>query len=344
MFDIYTITRKNVKQMKAYSSARDEFKGQANICLDANENPFPTALNRYPDPQQSNLKAEISKQKNIQINQIFIGNGSDEAIDLLYRAFCEPGISKAIAFPPTYGMYEVLAAINNVELINIPLNKSFELPHLETIKSLLPDTGILFICSPNNPTGSSTSLKRIRELSENFKGLVVVDEAYIDFSEQETAISLLKYVPNLVVLQTFSKAYGLAGARVGMAFASSEIIAVLNKIKPPYNINSLSVDAAMKVLIDNKIKYQINTIKEERNQLTSQLVKLNIVSEVFPSDANFLFVRFVNSNLVFESLIKRGIVVRNRSSQVDNCLRITIGTKEENQTVMQALKELSANS
>jgi histidinol-phosphate aminotransferase len=341
MFDLDKITRKNIQQMKAYSSARNEYKGKADVWLDANENPNQTNLNRYPDPLQLSLKEEISKLKNVATYNIFIGNGSDEAIDLLFRAFCEPGSSKAFIFPPTYGMYVVSAAINNVEVKEIPLTESFELPPSEKIKVQLSPTGLLFICSPNNPTGNSTDLKRIKEIASYFNGLVVVDEAYIDFSENKSAISLLEETPNLVVLQTLSKAYGLAGARIGMAFANPDIIAILNKIKPPYNINTLSMKAAQEVLSKNEtVSEQINEVKEERSRLETQLLKLKFVEHIFPSDANFILVQFSNSNLVFNALLKAGIVVRNRATQVENCLRITVGTKKENNQLLKILKDI----
>ena len=341
MFSIDKITRKNIQQMKAYSSARSEYKGKAEIWLDANENPHETDLNRYPDPLQLRLKEEIAKLRGIEMNKIFIGNGSDEAIDLLFRAFCEPGSSKAFTFPPTYGMYEVSAAINNIEVEEIPLTENFELPPSEKIKRQLTTTGLLFICSPNNPTGNSTDIERIKEIAASFNGLVVVDEAYIDFSENKSAISLLEEIPNLVVLQTFSKAYGLAGARVGMAFANPDIIAVLNKIKPPYNINTLSMKAALDVLSNSEtIASEINELKEERNKLEIELLKLKIVERIFPSEANFLLIQFSNSKSVFNALLKAGIVVRNRATQVENCLRITIGTKIENNQLLKILKDL----
>jgi histidinol-phosphate aminotransferase len=341
MFNIDTLTRKNIQQMKAYSSARSEYKGKADIWLDANENPNETDLNRYPDPLQLRLKEEISKLKEVDPNKIFIGNGSDEAIDLLFRAFCEPGSSKAFIFPPTYGMYEVSAAINNVEVEKIPLNENFELPPSEKIKAELSPTGLLFICSPNNPTGNSTDLQRVKEIATCFSGLVVVDEAYIDFSENKSAISLLAEIPNLVVLQTFSKAYGLAGARIGMAFANPDIIAILNRIKPPYNINTLSMTAAQEVLSNNeKISIQINEIKEERNRLVIELLKLKFVNRIFPSEANFLLIQFSNSKKVFNTLLNAGIVVRNRATQVKKCLRITVGTKIENNKLIKILKDL----
>ena len=341
MFDINTITRTNVKKLKAYSSARDEFKGEANIWLDANENPYNTFLNRYPDPLQYELKKEVSVLKEISEDQIFIGNGSDEAIDLLFRAFCEPGLSKAILFSPTYGMYEVSAAINNVELVSIPLTSDFEIPSIEIFENELKSTGLLFICSPNNPTGNSTALETVKEIAEKFYGLVVVDEAYIDFSKNDSATSLLTEIPNLVVLQTFSKAYGLAGARVGMAFASPSIISILNKIKPPYNVNSLSIDAAKKALADKEIfDNQITEILDERGNLENELSQLSGVLNVYPSDSNFLLVQFLDAEKVFNKLVEEGIIVRNRSTQIKNCLRITVGTNAENKQLLTTLKEI----
>ncbi len=342
MFDIKSITRKNILNMQAYSSARSEFKGKADVWLDANENPNTTNLNRYPDPLQLQLKGEISKLKNVPLEQIFIGNGSDEAIDLLFRAFCEPGKNKATIFTPTYGMYKVSAAINNVELVEIPLTKTFELPNQQTITSKTKEGGLLFICSPNNPTGNSIELERIRQVAAEFKGIVVIDEAYIDFSPNKRAVSLLGEIPNLVVLQTFSKAYGLAGARLGMAFASPEIITILNKIKPPYNVNTLSIKAALEV-IQNKeyVQEQIAQIIIERKRLRIALLNLLFVQKIYPSDANFLLVEFEDSESIFTQLIGKGIVVRNRNSQVKNCLRITIGTAEENQKLLNVLNEIS---
>ena len=248
MFNIENITRKNVFKLAPYSSARQEFTGEASIWLDANENPFETEINRYPDPNQTAFKTEISALKNISMNQIFIGNGSDEAIDLLFRAFCEPGEDKSYIFPPTYGMYEVSATINNVETVKINLTTDFKIPECSDILKVIDSKGLLFICSPNNPTGNVYSLARIKEIASKFKGVVVVDEAYIDFSKTESAISLLEEVPNLVVLQTMSKAYGVAGLRLGMAFANEQFITVLNKIKPPYNVNSLSQIEGLKTL------------------------------------------------------------------------------------------------
>lgn len=340
MFDLERITRKNIQQMTAYSSARSEFEGSADVWLDANENPNNSLLNRYPDPLQKSLKKEIAKHRKVAVDQIFVGNGSDEAIDLLFRAFCEPGSSRAIVFPPTYGMYEVSADLNNIQTVEIPLSNTFEIPGLSAIKPHFSAPGLLFICSPNNPTGNSTARYRIKEIAQNYNGIVVVDEAYIDFSQSKSAVSLLCEIPNLVVLQTFSKAFGLAGARIGMAFSSKEIIAILNKIKPPYNVNTLSIQAAMDVLkYRDKIRNEIDEIVAERQKLTLALSTIRNVQTVFPSDANFLLVQFKDSESVFKSILKAGIVVRNRASQVENCLRITVGTKEENRKLIKALKE-----
>jgi len=341
MVNIKGITRKNVLEMNPYSSARSEYQGTANIWLDANENPNETGLNRYPDPLQTSLKTEIAALRKVDTDRIFIGNGSDEIIDLLFRAFCEPGKSKVYIFPPTYGMYKVSAAINNIEIVEIPLTEKFELPSFEVIQTKVNAPGLLFICSPNNPTGNSTSMEEINKIALNFNGIVVVDEAYIDFSEQESALSLHNENSNIIILQTFSKAYGLAGARVGMAFSNPEIIAILNMIKPPYNVNTLSINVALEVLSANeRIQWQISKIKQERKLMIKQLIQLEIVKSVYPSDTNFLLVKFSNEELVFQNLLKNGIVVRNRASQIENCLRITIGTKTENEQLIKLLKAI----
>lgn len=341
MFNVDKITRNNIFRLTPYSSAREEFKGEANIWLDANENPFETEVNRYPDPYQVDLKDEISKIKGIDVNQIFIGNGSDEAIDLLFRAFCEPGEDKSYIFPPTYGMYEVSANINNIETVEIELNKDFKLPELKKIVKSIDSKGLLFICSPNNPTGNTYSLNAIKEIASVFKGLVVVDEAYIDFSSTTSSISLLNEVPNLVVLQTMSKAYGLAGLRLGMAFASKQIIDVLNKIKPPYNVNSLSQRDGLKVLKNRvKVNEQIDQLKLERTLLIDSLSLIPSVKKIYPSEANFLLVEFEDSNKIFTTLRSKGIIIRNRTSQIDNCLRITVGSPEQNNILINAIKEI----
>lgn len=340
MFNLKTLTRKNVLEMSPYSSARSEYKGKANVWLDANENPNETGLNRYPDPLQMSLKKEIAALRKVETKQIFVGNGSDEIIDLLFRAFCEPNKSKVYTFPPTYGMYQVSAAINNIEIVEIALTEKFQLPSFEEIQAEINAPGLIFICSPNNPTGNSTSMREISKIAKGFNGIVAIDEAYIDFSERESALSLLNENPNIIILQTFSKAFGLAGARVGMAFSNPEIIAVLNKIKPPYNVNTLSINAALQVLSEiKKIELQINQIKQEREIMSMQLNELDMVIEVYPSDTNFLLVKFKNEKVVFQKLLNNGVVVRNRASQIDNCLRITVGTKTENEQLIKLLKE-----
>ncbi len=340
MFNLKTLTRKNVLEMSPYSSARSEYKGKAKVWLDANENPNETGLNRYPDPLQMSLKKEIAALRKVETKQIFVGNGSDEIIDLLFRAFCEPNKSKVYTFPPTYGMYQVSAAINNIEIVEIALTEKFQLPSFEEIKAEINAPGLIFICSPNNPTGNSTSMREISKIAKAFNGIVAIDEAYIDFSERESALSLLNENPNIIILQTFSKAFGLAGARVGMAFSNPEIIAVLNKIKPPYNVNTLSINAALEVLSEiKKIKLQINQIKQEREIMSMQLNELDMVVEVYPSDTNFLLVKFKNEKVVFQKLLNDGVVVRNRASQINNCLRITVGTKTENVQLIKLLKE-----
>ncbi|PCI94955.1 MAG: histidinol-phosphate transaminase [Flavobacteriales bacterium] len=341
MFNVDNITRKNIFSLIPYSSAREEFKGEASVWLDANENPFETDVNRYPDPYQTELKKALSRIKNVDENQIFIGNGSDEAIDLLFRAFCEPGQDKSYIFPPTYGMYEVSANINNVETVRVNLTADFQLPDSKEIIKAIDSKGLLFICSPNNPTGNIYSLDAIKEIAAIFSGLVVVDEAYIDFSNTTSAISLLNEVPNLVVLQTMSKAYGLAGLRLGMAFASKQIIDVINKIKPPYNVNTLSQVGGLKVLKGiTKVINQINKLKIERTTLIQSLSSISSVIKIYPSEANFLLVEFEDSDKIFTTLRLKGIIIRNRTSEIKNCLRITVGTPEQNKVLINAIKEI----
>ena len=341
MFNVDNITRKNILSLTPYSSARDEFKGEAAIWLDANENPFDSAVNRYPDPYQIEFKTEVSKLKELDVSQIFVGNGSDEAIDLLFRAFCEPGEDKSYIFPPTYGMYEVSANINNVETVKINLTEDFKLPESKDVSRIIDSKGLLFICSPNNPTGNLFSLESIRDIASSFSGLVVVDEAYIDFSNSKSAISLLKDAPNIVVLQTMSKAYGLAGIRLGMAFASKEIIDVLNKIKPPYNVNSLSqIEGLKRIKNKTEIDSQINTIRQEKRSLIKALSTIPVIKKVYPSEANFLLVEFENPDIIFNSLKAKGIVIRNRTSEIKGCLRITIGSPEQNEILIKTIKEI----
>ena len=343
-FDLNKLVRDNVKKVKPYSSARDEFSGEAKVFLDANENSLGSPLtkwyNRYPDPHQQKLKAEISKIKNIDAANIFLGNGSDECIDLLYRCFCEPGKDNVIICPPTYGMYEVSAAINDVEIRRAELLPDFQL-NLELVESLIDiRTKIIWICSPNNPTGNSINYQDIEVLLNNFNGLVVVDEAYINFSRQRSLLQELKEYPNLVVLQTFSKAWGLAALRLGMAFASADIIELLNKIKPPYNINQATQEFALEALQEvGQVNDMIKEIVSMREELSKVFLRIPLVEKVYPSDANFLLVKVRDAVDIYEFLLTEGIVVRDRSKVqlCDQCLRITIGTEKENTLLVDAL-------
>lgn len=345
-FDLLRLVRKNVLAMKPYSSARDEFKGHTTnmIFMDANENPYENGVNRYPDPQQRNLKSILADQKNVGDQNILLGNGSDEVLDLLYRVFCIPEKDSIITLPPTYGMYKVLAETNAVENKEVVLTKDFQ-PDVEKILSLADSTTkLIFLCSPNNPTANSFEAFRIESLLKEFEGLVVIDEAYIDFSEQESWLQRLNEFPNLIVTQTLSKAYGMAGIRLGICYASSEIISLLNKIKPPYNINQLTQQRAKERLLAQKtIRTEIEKIILERNRLISQLKQLDFVMKIYPTDANFLLIKVDNANKRYQQLISNGIVVRNRSTQplCENTLRFTIGTPEENKKLIQTLKNLT---
>jgi len=341
--NIDNLLRNNIKAMQPYSSARDEFKDfeQKMVFLDANESPFENSLNRYPDPQQKAVKALLAKQKSVQTNQILLGNGSDEILDLLFRAFCEPNRDNVITLPPTYGMYGVLANLNAVENREILLSADFQ-PKTELIlENVDANTKILFLCSPNNPTGNSFSEESIVTLIQNFSGLVVLDEAYIDFSENESWLSKLNAYPNLVITQTLSKAYGLAGIRMGILYASSEIISVLNKIKPPYNLNNLSQQKALEVLTKKEIIInRITLIKEEKSSLLKQLLQINFIEKIYPSDANFILIKVDDATKRYNQLLEKGIVIRNRNNQplCENCLRISIGTPEENKLLINTLK------
>lgn len=340
MFQLENIIRENVKRLKPYSSARSEFSGQAEIFLDANENPYETGYNRYPDAYQKELKKAVARLKGTAVENIFLGNGSDEAIDLLFRAFCEPGRDHIIICPPTYGMYQVSADINDVAVKKVSLSTNFELRVPEILAEADTNTKMLFICSPNNPTGNSMDKNAIIEVLENFEGIVVVDEAYIDFSKEESCLSLLEEYPNLVILQTFSKAWGLAGIRLGMCFASAEIIAIINKIKPPYNVNSITQSIALEKLQDRSTKEeQVKVLLGEREELSKQLNLLPWVEKVYPSDANFLLIKMEKPVQLYDDLKRKGIIVRNRSKVhlCEACLRITIGTPEENQVIVKAL-------
>ena len=343
MMEIKDLIRENIKSLEAYSSARDEFKAMSSefVFIDANENPFDTGLNRYPDPQQNLVKEALSKMKGISKEQILLGNGSDEVLDLIFRVFCEPREDNVIVLPPTYGMYEVLANTNAIELVKIPLVENFQPNIKEIVKCQDAKTKVLFLCSPNNPTANSFDASKIETLLKEFNGIVVIDEAYIDFSIEDSWLGRLDEFPNLIVTQTLSKAYGLAAIRLGICYASKEIISILNKIKPPYNVNQLTQDVALKALLNrDEVNNQITAITSERNQLIKDLEKLDIVDKVYASDANFLLVKVDNANLRYEQLLNNGIVVRNRSNQMlcENCLRFTIGTKEDNEKLITTLK------
>lgn len=333
MDSIKSSIRENILTLSPYSSARDEYTGTEGVFLDANENPFGN-LNRYPDPNQYRLKQILSAQKKVAIDNILIGNGSDEIIDLVQRVFGEPKEDAVIICPPTYGMYEVYANINNLKLISIPLTNDFQ---LNTDAILAEKAKILYLCSPNNPTGNA--LENLEFIIQNFNGIVFLDEAYIDFSEQPSLVEKIKQYPNLIVSQTFSKARGLAAARVGVAYASAEIIQVLSKVKPPYNISKLNQEAAINVLADDTVfKNNIALIIEEREKLKTKLLALEFVTKIYPSDANFLLVEMERSTEIFDALIEKQIITRNRNSVVKNTIRITVGTPKENELLLYTLQ------
>ncbi|MBW3544613.1 MAG: histidinol-phosphate transaminase [Bacteroidetes bacterium] len=344
MFDIKQLLRPHLQNITPYSSARDEFSGKATVFLDANENSFGSAtaedFNRYPDPHQLRLKRMIARLKQVPADQIFLGNGSDEPIDLLIRAFCRPGQDHIIILPPTYGMYSVSASINAVAVHEILLRPDFSLDAEAILQQADANSKLLFICSPNNPTGNLMDAGAVERLLQEFKGLVVIDEAYIDYARGASWTSRLDEFPNLIVLQTFSKAWGLAALRLGMAFASRELIEILDKIKPPYNISTLTQDFALRAITNrDKMKRQISLTLFEREQLTKRLVGLPVVEQVYPTDANFLLVKMKDARAIYQSLLEKGIVVRDRSrvKLCDECLRITVGTPDENEQLLEAL-------
>ncbi|MFM9989025.1 histidinol-phosphate transaminase [Flavobacterium sp.] len=343
-FNINNLIRENIKNMQSYSSARDEFKDFTHnmVYLDANENPFSNGINRYPDPQQKKSKGFLSQQNKINENQILIGNGSDEVLDLVFRAFCEPNVDNVITLPPTYGMYGVLANINAIENKEVLLSADFQPNIDDIIKNINANTKIIFLCSPNNPTGNSFDDQTVLSLLKNFNGLVVIDEAYIDFSKNASWLQEINDYPNLVITQTLSKAYAMAGLRVGILYASTEIISILNKIKPPYNINNLSQETAIKKLEQTTLDFQVKKIISERKKMVESLVSIPFIEKTYPSDANFILIKVDDANKIYNQLIENGIVIRNRSNQplCENCLRITIGTKEENEKLMTVLKSL----
>lgn len=337
------LLRKNIKALKPYSSARDEFSGEAEVFLDANENPFNNPYNRYPDPLQWTLKEKIGAIKNVDPKKIFLGNGSDEPIDIVFRAFCEPGIDNVVSIDPTYGMYQVAADINNVEVHRVKLNEDFGFSAQKLLDAANLYTKAIFICSPNNPTANLLDKSEIKKLIEGFDGLVVVDEAYIDFSAESSLLPELDKYENLIILQTFSKAWGMAGIRLGMAFASPEIIRIFNKIKYPYNINILTQQKALELLDQHDQKEEwVNMILEERGKMMRKLFKLPFVQVVYPSDANFILVKMHDARGIYEYLTEQKIIVRDRSkiTLCDDCLRITIGSPKENKKLRKALKEL----
>ena len=343
-FKLDSLVRDNVKVLKPYSSARDEFEDFDTadmVFLDANENPFNNGVNRYPDPQQASVKSILAKQNKVNLNQMLLGNGSDEVLDLIFRAFCEPKVDNVITLPPTYGMYGVLANINAVENREVLLSTDFQ-PQIEKIfKAIDDNTKMIFLCSPNNPTGNSFSEESVTTLLEHFNGLIVIDEAYIDFSEKESWLKKIEQYPNLIITQTLSKAYGLAGIRLGICYASAEIISVLNKIKPPYNVNELTQKRALERL-DNTdaIKSEITAIIWQREDLLKVLHDIKYVEKIYPTEANFVLIKVDDANKRYGDLIAKGIVIRNRTTQplCENCLRLTIGTEEENKKLIEALK------
>ncbi|MBO4451876.1 MAG: histidinol-phosphate transaminase [Bacteroidaceae bacterium] len=340
---IESLVRKNIQQLKPYSSARDEYKGKtASVFLDANENPYGSPLNRYPDPLQEELKRKIAEVKQVPAENIFLGNGSDEAIDLVFRVFCEPRIDNVVAIDPTYGMYEVCANINDVEYRKVALDEHFQIKAEQLLKACDQHTKLIFLCSPNNPTGNDICREEIVKVIEQFRGIVIVDEAYSDFSEQRPfRLDLGKY-ENLIVYNTFSKAYGHAAIRLGMAFASTEIIALFNKVKYPYNVNELTQQKAKELLAEgmSKICQRINLILDERTTVMQAFAQLPLCEQVYPSNANFFLAKVSDANRIYNYLVDKGIIVRNRNSVhlCGNCLRVTIGTKEENTQLLSALR------
>lgn len=350
-FDLVPLLRPHIATLQPYTSARDEYTGKEGIFLDANENPYGSVTdqdhNRYPDPYQLDLKEEIAKIKQVKSSQIFLGNGSDEAIDLLFRAFCNPGKDNVILLPPTYGMYEVSANINDVETRKIALTAEYQLQPDLILQAVDANTKIIFVCSPNNPSGNKVVREDILRLLREFNGIVVVDEAYIDFSDESSFTTLLSDYGNLVVMQTFSKAWGLASLRLGMAFSSKKMIKILNRIKPPYNISGLTQQTVLAAIQKvEKVKMMIEAILQERAYLIAEMNQLDFVEKIHPSDANFLLVRIQNAGYVYDELIEQKIIVRNRSKVqlCEDCLRITVGTRTENDSLISTLKKIYSDS
>ncbi|MEO9570003.1 MAG: histidinol-phosphate transaminase [Polaribacter sp.] len=346
-FNISNLIRENIKSLKPYSSARDEYKDATTnemIFLDANENPFENGVNRYPDPHQNDVKDLLSEIKDVSKENILLGNGSDEVLDLIFRAFCEPNVDNIITLPPTYGMYSVLANVNAIENREVLLNDDFE-PNVNAIlQKADAHSKILFLCSPNNPTGNSFTVSAVEKLLKNFNGLVVLDEAYIDFSEQKSWLEKLDKFPNLIIIQTLSKAYGLAGIRLGTCYASKEIIQVLKNIKPPYNVNELTQQrAVVRLQKIDEIYNEVAQLISERKRLKKELeCCVNYIEKIYPSDGNFLLLKVDDATKRYHQLIEYGVVIRNRTNQplCENCLRISVGICEENQRLMRALKAI----
>ena len=342
--EIYGLIRENIKALAPYSTARDDCKIEMDVYLDANESPFETGINRYPSPFQQELKRLVSSIRRVPAGNIFLGNGSDEAIDLIYRIFCTPGKSSAVVIAPSYGMYSVAGKINDVKIISSELDKEFRLDASKLLSDVEEDTKIIFICSPNNPSGNILDRDEIVKVIENFKGIVVVDEAYIDFSESASLSELIGKYPNLIVLQTLSKGWGMAGLRLGIAIADKMVVETMNKVKYPYNISVINQQKAIEVL-GNAVETleKIRIIKENRSIFAKELSNMDCVVKVYPSDANFLLVKFKEREKIFKELQNRKIIVRDRSSQIncEDCLRITVGTEEENRRVIDAIKEIT---
>lgn len=344
--DIIGLVRENVKGLSPYSSARDEYvsDGSKMVFLDANENPFENGVNRYPDPQQRSLKEVLAKQKGVNASNILFGNGSDEVLDLIFRAFCEPKKDNVITLPPTYGMYKVLSGINDIENREVLLTSDFE-PDVDAILNTVDSNSkLLFLCSPNNPTANSFNSDSVQKLLNTFKGIVVIDEAYIDFSDEESWISKLSAFNNLIVTQTLSKAYGMAGIRLGVCYASDEIVSVLNKIKPPYNVNELTQKRALDRILDiDRVNSEVSDILIERKLLSKALLQLKFIVKVYESDANFILAKVDDATERYHQLLKKGVVVRNRTTQplCENTLRFTVGTKSENQRLIEVLKDIN---
>uniref|UniRef100_UPI004047952A histidinol-phosphate transaminase n=1 Tax=Polaribacter sp. TaxID=1920175 RepID=UPI004047952A len=346
-FNINQLLRENIKSLKPYSSARDEYKDASTkemIFLDANENPFQNGVNRYPDPQQNSVKNLLSSIKKVATKNMLLGNGSDEILDLLFRAFCEPNKDNIITLPPTYGMYEVLANINAIANKKIELTTAFQPKVDQILEAADANSKILFLCSPNNPSGNSFTAEIVEKLLINFNGLVVIDEAYIDFSEEKSWLERLAEFPNLVITQTLSKAYGMAGIRLGICYASEEIIKVLKRIKPPYNVNELTQQRAVERLRNTKeVAEEISEIINQRNYLIGALKDISFIEKIYPTDGNFILVKVDNANTRYHQLIEKGIVVRNRTKEplCENCLRLTVGTKEENEKLIKELNNIN---